>query len=290
MNDVAIIGAGPAGVAAAIQLKRFGINPVLYEEKSVGGLIRNANLIESYPGFPNGISGVQFVKLLDDHLNNLNIEVRYEAVNSISYDEPEFQIRTNKGTLSSRFIILASGTLPITSDVQGVSELIGANVFYEVYPLYTARGRQIVIVGAGDAAFDYGLNLGQHNSVIIYNRGQNASCLPLLIKRARQNKNIVYRKNHILKRVMQTGNILDLFWETNGRNWREKADYLLFAIGRTPNLSYLDDSVSKKLTSLEASGLLHVIGDVKNGKYRQASISVGDGVKAAMAIADKLKS
>jgi thioredoxin reductase len=55
--EVAIIGAGPAGIAAAIQLKRFNIEPIVFEQDEIGGLLRNAHLVENYPGFPAGIAG-----------------------------------------------------------------------------------------------------------------------------------------------------------------------------------------------------------------------------------------
>jgi len=65
MNDsMAIIGAGPAGLAAAIQLQRYGIQPFIFEEKSIGGLLKNANKIENYLGFPNGISGKEWLNTI----------------------------------------------------------------------------------------------------------------------------------------------------------------------------------------------------------------------------------
>ncbi|MDP8228420.1 MAG: NAD(P)/FAD-dependent oxidoreductase, partial [Candidatus Electryoneaceae bacterium] len=63
-HNVAIIGAGPAGIAAVIQLQRYGVDPVILEKDAVGGLLRSANLIENYPGFPNGISGPRLVQLM----------------------------------------------------------------------------------------------------------------------------------------------------------------------------------------------------------------------------------
>ena len=66
--DAVVIGAGPCGVAAALQLKRSGVRTLLFEEQSVGGLLRNANLVENYPGFPKGISGRRLCALMEEHL------------------------------------------------------------------------------------------------------------------------------------------------------------------------------------------------------------------------------
>ena len=71
--DCIIIGAGPAGVAAAVHMKRTGLNIVLIEKKNIGGLLRNANLIENYLGFPEGISGKRFAGCLRRHLQRLRI-------------------------------------------------------------------------------------------------------------------------------------------------------------------------------------------------------------------------
>jgi len=62
-TNVIIIGAGPAGIACAIQLKRYNINTIVLEKDKIGGLLKNANLVENYPGFPNGINGEKFVQL-----------------------------------------------------------------------------------------------------------------------------------------------------------------------------------------------------------------------------------
>ena len=69
-QEVAIIGAGPSGIATAIQLKRYGIEPVILEKEEIGGVLKNANLVENYPGFPDGISGPELVKLFKKQVEN----------------------------------------------------------------------------------------------------------------------------------------------------------------------------------------------------------------------------
>ena len=80
VEPVMIIGAGPAGLATAIQLKRYGIHPLLFEGEEVGGLLRNANLVENYPGFPKGVSGSKLVNLFSRQAENLHIDVTHEQV------------------------------------------------------------------------------------------------------------------------------------------------------------------------------------------------------------------
>ncbi|MDP8237505.1 MAG: NAD(P)/FAD-dependent oxidoreductase [Candidatus Hatepunaea meridiana] len=287
-HKVTVVGAGPAGIAAAIQLTRYGIKPVVFEGNVIGGLVHNANRVENYPGFPKGIHGHHLAELFTEQLVEANIEVQKETVLSIAYLKDVFHITTDHRSLTSQIVLLATGTLPRVSSIPGVQNAKGKQVFYEVFPLYGVQGKRIAIVGAGDAAFDYALNLARNNSIVINNRGINKSCLPLLEKRASENKNISYRKMCVLNSVVQNSAELELMWKWNDNDLKEHTDYLLFAIGRVPNLELLDESTQNRIDELEAKGLMYKIGDVKNGRYRQVSISVGDGVKAAMMVQHKL--
>ena len=101
-EHVIIIGAGPAGLATAIQLKRYGVHPLLFEREQTGGLLRNANLVENYPGFPQGISGLDLVNLFIRQAQNLSIDVTYEEVIELVYDQGIFQARTARQSYASQ--------------------------------------------------------------------------------------------------------------------------------------------------------------------------------------------
>ena len=80
VNGAVIIGAGPAGMAAAIQLRRYGYEPLVLEKSVIGGLLNNANLVENYPGFPAGIEGPVLVQLMKEHVQQLGVEIRSDEV------------------------------------------------------------------------------------------------------------------------------------------------------------------------------------------------------------------
>lgn len=344
MNNIAIIGAGPAGVSAAVQLRRYGFNVDIFESNIVGGLARNANLIENLPPFHKGISGKHYARLLKNNLLAYIDNPIYEEVESIEYRDNQFAIFTDSEIRKYDIVIIASGTKP---NSPSISLPESERIFYEVAELIKKingsymsflrmqesksslsflrmqesiivnktdniknkdeivnnqqietfsdscirrndkmeKQKNIIIIGAGDAAFDYALNLANQggNNIKILNRNDKLKCLPLLFNRVKANPHIEYIENCELQAVESLAN--ELIINTNIEKFN--CDYLLFAIGRSDNRSFIGDSVKNNEIMLLNDKRLHYIGDICNGLYRQISIATGDGVRAAMEIYER---
>lgn len=276
MKDIAIIGAGPAGIACAIQLKRFGLNSTVFEKKELGGLIKNANLIENYLGFPNGITGVEYVEIIKKQFEQYNIPVRKEEVLQVKKQGDSFLVN-NEYVID--YLVIATGTKPKVLDLEIYSE-IKDKVFCEVADMPQIKNEVIAIVGAGDAAFDYALNLSKDNKVKILNRSNRIKALPLLVDRARDNINIDYIEDFQLCRVDNIENEKNKFKLLSQDGVGLEVNYLLCAIGREPN----DILLKNYKKELKDDPNLFIIGDVKNGILRQTSVATGDGLKAATEI------
>lgn len=127
----AIIGAGPAGIAAAIQCQRQEIPFVIFEKNRIGGLLHNANLVENYPGFPDGISGPDLIDKFQQQLFAVEIEVRKSKVGKIDFINDSFQFSAGNDFWQSSYLILATGTKPVASNTPLPAELAD-QVHYEI--------------------------------------------------------------------------------------------------------------------------------------------------------------
>jgi thioredoxin reductase (NADPH) len=284
-HRVAIIGAGPAGLAAAIQLKRYGIDLLLIEADAVGGLLRNANLVENYPGFPGGIPGLHLVRLFEKQLQAAGVTVTCTQVTGIAEEGGIFGVQAGERCYQAQVLVIASGSQALPFQDFAIPEAARRRVLYEVLSVMGVEGKRFVIVGAGDLAFDYALNLGRHNDVTILNRGAETRCLSLLKERVAESPGIAYRENTRIEQVAtSTDGSLELACHTPLGKISIACDYLIGAIGRRPQLDFVSEDFMQHADSWQQEGRLYFIGDVKNQNYRQASIAIADGVMAAMQI------
>jgi thioredoxin reductase len=283
-RDVVIVGAGPAGVAAAIQLKRCGLPAALYERDAVGGLVRNAHRLENYPGFPEGISGERFARLLAEQLARHDVEVCREEVAAAAFDGEAFRLECAGAPASCRVLIVASGTKPKEFTSASLPPAAG-RIFYEVYPIVDVSDKTVVIVGAGDAAFDYALTLGRRNDVTVLGRSGECRCIPALRDSvaAAPRINYIPRAEVVAVDVDGDGSVAVTYAGPAGRETLA-SDYLLFALGREPELGFIGTTITDRAAALEREGRLYFVGDVRNGDLRQAALAAGDGVRAALQI------
>lgn len=290
LEQVVIIGGGPAGLAAALQLHRYGIAPRLIEQARPGGLLWNANWVENYPGFPDGISGADLAQIFLDHAKAGGVSITPAEVQKLAWGKNAFRVLTDKEVYLARCVVIASGTKPRRFTEFTIPDVLAGRIYYEIVPLFSCSSKTLVIVGAGDAAFDYALNLGKQNQVIIINRSEQVKCLPLLWDRANSCSNITYCSRVVINQLTpnpEGGMTVECF-SPKGL-MRLSADYLIGAIGRVPQLDFVSASVLERSSEFENAGILHFVGDVNNSIYRQTSIAIGDGIRAAMHLNKVLK-
>jgi thioredoxin reductase (NADPH) len=283
-----IIGAGPAGMASAIYLHRAGWNPLLLERAKPGGLLGNANLVENYPGFPGGIKGHELVKLFKKQLDFLGVGVTSAEVKRVSVVRRTFRANTRSGIFSSRSLILATGTRPKRFLLPGSARLVGKRLFSEIVemPLSKVSGKRTLIIGGGDAAFDYGINLAERGANVTIVARSEPTCLSLLRARA-EASGVDVRIGPTADRLRLTDEEVLVGFHNGIVRSELRTDYVLTACGREPNLDVLDESLRSRIGRGDripetAVPGLFMAGDVVRGRHRQTAIAAGDGLCAAM--------
>jgi len=288
MVPVAIIGAGPAGIAAAIQLKRSGIEFLLLEKDKIGGLLNEANLVENFPGIPGGLPGKTLSGRLQRQLRTAGINTEKEQVLHLGYQDGCFIIQTEKQHIAAGKVILACGTLPLPPGPPLDTLQPQGRLFNSVLPLQKSRSKTIAIIGGGDAAFDYALNLARKNKVYILFRSEKPVCLPILFNRCSQHPNIRIHVNSRLTHASVNAGAKAIILKTlnplSGEKNELACHLILTAIGRVPALHFLDPVLHGAITEFQLQKKIFLTGDVGNGRFRQAAIAAADGLRAAMEI------
>jgi len=255
---VGIVGAGPAGVAAAVFLRRYNVHVTVFEKNRVGGLLRNAHLVENIPVLPPA-SGEEICKTLEKRLFESGAELIWEEVVKVENEK----ILTEREIHSFDYVIVASGTIPRRIPEFEVSE----KVVYEFIDL--PEFEKLAIYGAGDAAFDSALNaLVRGKEVHLFNRGSRIRALPLLVERAKKYEKFYYHERCPILKVEEESKMVKLKTEHGVFTF----DALLLSVGRLPNTSFVEPGERN-----------FIVGDARGG-FRQVSIAMGSAIETAMEI------
>jgi thioredoxin reductase (NADPH) len=279
-----VIGAGPAGCAAAVQGRRLGLEVRLWDESGrAGGLIRQAHRVENYPGI-EPLDGPALAARLAEHVARFGIAVEARRAERVAAGAggPQVTARDSGGrreTLEAAAAILAVGTRPRRSGIAGEDELEGRTLFFEVRDLLRAvpAPRRVVVIGAGEAALDYALTLADAGAeVCVLARGREPRAAQRLVEATRSHRAIEVRTGIAAERLLPDGGGVRLALEAPRSSLT--ADAVLVAVGREPRTGEILDAGE---TGPDAAGI-HVVGDARLGCLGQVGIAVGDGLAAAM--------
>ena len=175
MQDLLIVGAGPAGLSAAIYAARAGMSFTILEQMAPGGQAATTHHIENYPGFADGIGGVDLAMAMQAQAQNLGAVFAYEPVEKMELTGREKKIITAQNTYTARAVILAMGAQPRTLGLPGEEALRGRGVSYcATCDGFFFKGKRTVIIGGGDTALQdaqYLSNLCE-NVTILHRRNE----------------------------------------------------------------------------------------------------------------------
>ena len=280
MIDVTVIGAGPAGCAAAVQCRRLGLDVRLLDTTGrAGGLIREARLIENYPGL-SAIPGSQFAEKLCSHISGFGIELLEYHADSIVRINDGFKITSNQRMIISASVIVATGTVPADYSIPGNAS---SRLFRSILDVREQVPSNTIVIGGGEAALDYALSLsdaGSNVNILVRN-----SCLRAAGKlkdevETRSGIRILYNTEPVS--IISSGSDLLVRYCSDGNNGEYLAGAVLAATGRKPKLPVMPDEMKHESGSVITTiPGLYIIGDASLGNLGQAAIAAGHGLQAA---------
>ncbi|WP_319477412.1 FAD-dependent oxidoreductase [Marispirochaeta aestuarii] len=300
-RDLIIVGAGAAGLSAAVYALEERLDTLVIEEMAAGGQSLVVNELINYPGFPNPVSGVDFSIRMEMQARNLGVEILNTSVISLKRNGSGFVMETAKGTMEARAIILATGSKPKQLEVPGEKEFSGRGVSYCATcdgPFF--KNRRITVVGSGDSACDEALYLsGLSERISIVHRGETMSARLGLVEKVEKNPHIRRLPYSEIIRIQgqQKLHSVTLKDEKTGEICEHETDALFVFIGSVPRselaMGARKDRHGKLLTNekMETSipGLF-AAGEVRNTPFRQIVVAAGEGAVAAKSAAEYIDS
>jgi thioredoxin reductase (NADPH) len=292
--DIAIVGGGPAGLAAGVYAARGLRRTVMWEREILGGQIATTSEVENYPGFPDGVNGLDLAQAMLRQAEQFGMETRYEAVTDLRREGDRFVLVTAAGDIEAKAVIVTAGAEPIKLHIPGESEYVGKGVSYcATCDAAFFKDVPVAVVGGGDAALDEALFTTRYASkVYIVHRRHELRGSKILQERALANPKIEFVWDTVVEQVHGNGVVSGLELrnvETEVRSELPVSAMFVF-IGQAPNSDLLADLVSLDTggharvnlwMETEVPGLF-VAGDLRADAAKQLVSAAGDGATAAI--------
>ena len=296
MENVVIIGTGPAGLTAAIYAARAELAPVALAGDTPGGQVTITDTLDNFPGFPEGISGFDLFQNLKKQAERFGAKILSETAVSIDLSSQPLKVKTRSQEFETKTIIISTGSDPRKLNVPGEKENMGKGVSYcATCDGFFFRGKEVVVVGGGDSAVEEALFLTRFAAkVTIIHRRDRLRAHAHLQSRAEKNEKIAFVWNSVVTEVLgdKTTGVNSVRLKNVETNEESvfKTDGIFIFIGHIPNTQIfkgkieLDESGIIITNSRQKTNIPGVFaaGDVQDSIYRQAVTSAGSGAAAAM--------
>lgn len=289
MHDIAIIGAGPAGLTAALYARRAGYSTIVFEMGVPGGQAATTEVIDNYPGFPNGVGGSELMMKFYEQALSFGAEIKFEQVEHLELKGEVKTVKTVAGKVyEAKVVVLATGAHPRMLGIENEGKLRGRGISYcATCDGFFFKDKDVCIFGGGDTAVDEALYLSKIcKSVTVFHRRDE-------LRANKHSQELAFAKDNIRfvwnslpvaflgkdkLEVVRTKDKLsgeETEWQFNGA---------FIFVGYLPNAELFSDVLEvdalgyvvtndEMATSLEG---VYAIGDVRSKKVRQVSTAVGD--------------
>jgi thioredoxin reductase (NADPH) len=296
MDEIAIIGSGPAGYTAGIYAGRASLKPILFEGLESGGQLMLTTDVENYPGFQDGIMGPELMQVFKKQAQRFGTEIKTETVDSIEEIDGGFLLKTSKETYEFKTVVISTGASAKWLGVKGEKELQG----YGVSACATCDGfffkeLEVVVIGGGDSAMEEALFLTKFaKKVYVVHRRDSFRASKIMQDRVMEHEKINVLWNKEITEIKGDKKVSSVTIKDLKEKTEEDmaVDGVFVAIGHTPNVSFLDGMLELDEKGYVKTGFttdtstsvpgIFASGDVADSVYRQAITAAGTGCQAAI--------
>lgn len=296
-HDIVIVGAGPAALSAAIYTTREDLGTVLYEKGVIGGLAAITDWVDNYPGFVDGVAGLQLAEQLQGQAERFGADIRLGEVTGIE-DKGDFRlVKTTEGDVQAKAVLIATGSEYKRLGIPGEDEYYARGVhFCATCDGAFYRGKTLVVVGGGNSAVQEALFLTRfttHIDMIVRSKISASEVLQHELDKAVQEGKITVHLDTRTEQIVGEDNkLVGVMVESAGEKRRIDVDGVFVFIGLLPNTGFLKGIVdldqhnfvitdSHLQTSLKG---VFAAGDVRSGATMQIASAVGEGATAALSM------
>lgn len=301
MLDTIIIGAGPAGLSAAVYAKRAGLNALLIEESAVdGGQVLSTYEVDNYLGLP-GISGLDLGEKFSDHAKSAGIEKKEAYVSKISEVSGGYSVVTDDGSFETKTVIVATGATHAKLGVSGEEELSGMGVSYcATCDGAFFRKKDVCVVGGSDVAVEDAIYLARTcNKVYLIHRRDTLRAANSLVEALKNCDNVEFVWNSEVKAI-NGGDGVESVTVRNKLTSEERVIELkgvFVAVGINPQAELLENMVERDDKGYVLAGEdcrttkkgIYVAGDIRKKPMRQIITAVADGANAVTSVQEDIR-
>ena len=290
--DLIIVGAGVAGLTAAIFAARYGLRTVVVDQLGVGGQITNAEKIENFPGFPQGIGGYELGPLLHEQAEAAGAEFALDTVEGLAIDGEHRVIHGAGEALRAPAVIIAAGSALRSLGIPGEEKLLGKGVSHCAScdgPFFS--GKEVCVVGGGDSAGDEAMVLADHaRRVTIFHRGKSLRAQRALVDKAACASKIEIVLETTVEEIIGENAVTAVRLSSNGTSRLQTTSGVFVCVGLEPNTAFLRGVVNLDPTGhIETDILMRTsaagvfaAGDSRKSSVAQLAAVAGDGATAAI--------